>query len=70
MSAGSIQKNAYMMIKGRPCKVVDVSHAKPGKHGAAKANITAVDIFTNKKLEDSCGTSHNVDVPYVLRKEF
>ena len=35
-----------MMIKGHPCKVVDVSHAKPGKHGAAKANIVGIDIFT------------------------
>ena len=49
-SAGSIQKNSYMMIKGCPCKVVDVSHAKPGKHGAAKANIVGIDIFTGNKV--------------------
>jgi len=38
------------MIKGHPCKVVDVSHAKPGKHGAAKANIVGIDLFSNKKV--------------------
>ena len=30
----------------------------------------AVDIFTDKKYEDSAPTSHNVDCPVVTRKEF
>lgn len=31
-----MRKNAYIVIKGRPCKVVDVSTSKTGKHGHAK----------------------------------
>merc|ERR1711879_980591 len=44
--------------------------SKTGKHGHAKAHIVALDIFTGKKYEDLCPTSHNVDVPFVKRTEY
>jgi hypothetical protein len=44
------------------CQVVDVSTSKTGKHGHAKCNFTAVDIFTGKKYEDMMPSSHNCDV--------
>ncbi len=67
-SAGDIKKNSLMVFQGRPCKVVDYSTAKTGKHGHAKASITGIDIFTGKKYEDSIPSSHNVEVPIVTRK--
>jgi translation initiation factor 5A len=70
MQAGSVRKGGHMMIKDKPCKVMDISTSKTGKHGHAKANITGVDIFTGKKYEDSCPTSHNVEVPNISRIEF
>ena len=70
MQAGSIRKGGHMMIKDKPCKVMDISTSKTGKHGHAKANITGVDIFTGKKYEDSCPTSHNVEVPNITRVEY
>lgn len=48
-------------------QVVDVSTSKTGKHGHAKCNFTAIDIFTGKKLEDMCPSTHNVDVRTCLR---
>jgi len=68
--AGEIRKGSYLMIKGRPCKCIEVSTSKTGKHGHAKAHIVALDIFTGKKLEDLCPTSHNLDVPFVKRTEY
>merc|ERR1712099_192931 len=59
-----------LMIKGHPCKCVEVSTYKTGKHGHAKAHIVAIDIFTGKKYEDLCPTSHNLEVPFVKRTEF
>merc|ERR1712019_56191 len=41
-----------------------------GKHGRAKANIVGLDIFTSKKYEEYCTTSHNMDVPIVQRTEY
>ncbi|KAI1727640.1 eukaryotic elongation factor 5A hypusine, DNA-binding OB fold domain-containing protein [Ditylenchus destructor] len=66
----AIRKNEFVMIKGRPCKVVEMSTSKTGKHGHAKVHMVALDIFTNKKLEDICPSTHNMDVPVVKRKEY
>ena len=57
------------MLKGHPCKVVDYSTSKTGKHGHAKAHIIGIDIFTGKKHEDLCPTSHNMSVPNVTKTE-
>merc|ERR1719310_2768843 len=58
------------MIKGKPCKVIDYSTSKTGKHGHAKAHIVALDIFTGKKKEDLSPTSHNMDCPFTKRTEY
>merc|ERR1712048_108637 len=68
--AGEIRKGSHLMIKGHPCKCIEVSTSKTGKHGHAKAHIVALDIFTGKKYEDLCPTSHNLEVPFVKRTEY
>merc|ERR1719275_585033 len=68
--AGEIKKGSHLMIKGHPCKCIEVSTSKTGKHGHAKAHIVALDIFTQKKYEDLCPTSHNLEVPFVKRVEY
>lgn len=68
--AGTIRKNGFILIKNRPCKVVDVSTSKTGKHGHAKCHFVGIDIFTGKKYEDLTPSSHNCDVPNVARREF
>ena len=68
--AGELRKGSHVMIKGHPCKVAEVTTSKTGKHGHAKAHIVALDIFTAKKYEDLCPTSHNVSVPFVKRVEY
>ena len=70
MAVGSIKKGSYMVFQGRPCKVVDYSTSKTGKHGHARASITGIDIFTGRKYEDSLPTSHNVEVPNIKRSEW
>jgi len=68
--AGTIKKNGYCILKGRPCKIVDIAISKTGKHGHAKARFTGLDIFTGNKYEDMCPTSHNMEVPVVARNDF
>merc|ERR1711933_336776 len=68
--AGEIRKGSHLMGKGHPCKCIEVSTSKTGKHGHAKAHIVALDIFTGKKYEDLCPTSHNLEVPFVKRTEY
>eukprot|EP00984_Skeletonema_dohrnii_P016617 scaffold7430_cov156-Skeletonema_dohrnii-CCMP3373.AAC.12 len=70
MEAGQIKKGGFIMIKGKPCKVLSISVSKTGKHGHAKCNFLAVDIFTGKKLEDMVPSSHGTTVPVVVRSEW
>lgn len=59
-----------MMIKGKPCKVLNISVSKTGKHGHAKCNFLAVDIFTGKKYEDMVPSTHGTTVPIVNRADW
>ena len=58
------------MMKGKPCKIVDMSTSKTGKHGHAKVNMTGIDIFDGRKYEDMSPSTHNMEVPNVKRVEY
>lgn len=66
----ALRKGEHVMIKGRPCKIVEMSTSKTGKHGHAKVHLVAIDIFTGKKLEDICPSTHNMEVPFVKKREY
>ncbi len=70
IEAGQIRKGGLMMINGQPCKVSDVSTSKTGKHGSAKCNFTAYNIFNNKKLEDMLPSTQGTTAPNISRKEY
>jgi len=64
-----LRKGGYVMIKNRPCKVMEMSTSKTGKHGHAKVHYVGLDVFTGKKYEDICPSTHSVNVPHVNRSE-
>lgn len=70
MQCSALRKNGFVVIKSRPCKIVDMSTSKTGKHGHAKVHLVAIDIFTGKKLEDLSPSTHNLEVPFVKRSEY
>jgi translation initiation factor 5A len=68
--AGEVKKGKIVLLKGFPCKVIEMTTSKTGKHGHAKANITGIDIFTGKKYEEISPTSHNMEEPVVSTSVF
>merc|ERR1712187_260593 len=68
--ANQIQNGAYIIINDRPCKVVEASKSKPGKHGHSKCKFQGQDIFTGKKLEMSCQAQKTVSAPTIERKDY
>lgn len=58
------------MIKGCPCKVTEVSTAKPGKHGSAKVIVKGRDILTAKTYECTFHSGDMIDAPIVERNEY
>ena len=70
VEASSVRKGGYLMVKGKACKVRDVSTSKTGKHGHAKCKFSAIDIFTGATCEELCPGSHNIEVPFVTKVDY
>jgi translation initiation factor 5A len=58
----------YMVIDEEPCKIVELTTSKPGKHGEAKARITAVGMFDGTKRSVVYPVTHKVQVPIIDKR--
>ena len=65
-----LKAGSLVMIKGNPCKVTEVTTAKPGKHGSAKVILKGKDILTNKVYDCTFHAGDMVDAPLTKRTEY
>lgn len=67
-SVGSLQKGNYVVIDGVASIVSDVAISRPGKHGHAKVNMSAVGMFDGKKRNVVMPGHDNIEVPVIEKK--
>lgn len=51
IDAKHLKKGHYAILKQKPCRVLDISIHKQGKHGSTKASIKGIDLMLHKKVE-------------------
>ena len=68
VSIGSLKKGDTAIIDDAPCKITDVTISRPGKHGHAKVNLTAVGILDQKKRNIVLPGHDKIEVPIIEKK--
>ena len=68
VDVGELRVGGYMMIDGEPCKIMDISKSKPGKHGSAKARIVAIGVFDNQKRQFVKPVDCGAEVPIIDKR--
>lgn len=68
VDVGSLKIGQYIVLENEPCKIVEYEKSKPGKHGAAKARIVAIGVFTNQKRNVISPVDGKLDVPLIEKK--
>lgn len=65
---GTLREGSYIMVDDEPCRIVDLTKSKPGKHGSAKARIVAIGIFDGSKRSFVKPVDANVEVPIIDKR--
>ena len=68
VDVGSLRVGGYMIVDDQPCRIVDITKSKPGKHGAAKARIVAIGVFDNQKRQFVKPVDATAEVPLIDKR--
>jgi len=68
VDVGSLRVGGYIIVDGEPCRIVDLTKSKPGKHGSAKARIVAIGVFDGVKRSLVKPVDANAEVPIIEKK--
>lgn len=59
----------YVVIDEEPCKILDITTSKPGKHGAAKARIECVGMFDGVKRSMVAPVTEKCKIPMIDKRK-
>ncbi|RZN57413.1 MAG: translation initiation factor IF-5A [Candidatus Methanomethylicota archaeon] len=65
---GDLKEGSFVIIDNTPCRVVSIEKSKTGKHGSAKARVTAIGLFDGVKRSIVAPTDQKVEVPIIEKK--
>lgn len=65
---GALRVGSYVVVDDEPCRIVNYSKSKPGKHGSAKARVVAIGVFDSAKRSFVKPVSSQVVVPIIEKK--
>jgi translation initiation factor 5A len=68
VDVGELRVGGYMLIDGEPCRIMDISKSKPGKHGSAKARIVAIGVFDNQKRQFVKPVDLGAEIPIIDKR--
>jgi len=69
VEVGVLKVGSYVIVDDEPCRIIDFSKSKPGKHGSAKARVVAIGVFDGGKRSFVKPVSAQVEVPIVEKRE-
>jgi len=65
IKCSAVEMSSHVMIKNRPCKIVKISASDDDQ-----VHLTGLDIFTQKKLEETFPSGQDMEVPIVKQTEY
>lgn len=68
VDVGSLRVGGYMIVDNEPCRIVDITKSKPGKHGSAKARIVSIGVFDGVKRSIVKPVDANAEVPIIDKR--
>jgi len=68
MELGALRVGSYIIIDGEPCRIMNYTKSKPGKHGSAKARIVAIGVFDEAKRTLVKPVNAQIEVPIIEKK--
>ena len=68
VDVGSLRVGGYVIVDNEPCRVVNLTKSKPGKHGSAKARVVAIGVFDGAKKTFVKPVDAQIEVPMIEKK--
>jgi translation initiation factor 5A len=68
VDVGTLRTGSYVIVDDEPCRIVDITKSKPGKHGSAKARVVTIGVFDGVKRSFVKPVSAKVEMPMIEKR--
>jgi len=68
VDVGDLKIGSYVIVEDVPCRIVELTKSKPGKHGAAKARVVTIGVFDGVKRSFVKPVDAKVDMPMIEKR--